>query len=119
MWTAWRRHFTDYPRGLPGAGLLLLRTAVGLIVWFNTGGSVVLMAGCALLAAGLLTPITALVMMATLAMSLYRAAAPHPDMGLLTLSVVCGAIALLGPGAWSLDARLFGRREIAIPRRRL
>jgi hypothetical protein len=25
------------------------------------------------------------------------------------------AIALLGPGAFSLDARLFGRREILIP----
>lgn len=26
------------------------------------------------------------------------------------------ALAFLGPGAWSLDARLFGRREIIIPR---
>jgi hypothetical protein len=26
------------------------------------------------------------------------------------------AVALIGPGAYSLDARLFGRREIIIPR---
>jgi uncharacterized membrane protein YphA (DoxX/SURF4 family) len=29
--------------------------------------------------------------------------------------VIAAAIALLGPGAFSLDARLFGRREIVIP----
>jgi hypothetical protein len=27
-------------------------------------------------------------------------------------------IALLGPGAYSVDARLFGRREIVVPRAR-
>jgi hypothetical protein len=31
------------------------------------------------------------------------------------ISVVAAAIMLLGPGALSLDARLFGRREIIIP----
>jgi uncharacterized membrane protein YphA (DoxX/SURF4 family) len=33
------------------------------------------------------------------------------------LVVICIAITLLGPGAFSLDARLFGRREIIIPGR--
>jgi uncharacterized membrane protein YphA (DoxX/SURF4 family) len=31
------------------------------------------------------------------------------------LAVISLAIVLLGPGAFSLDARLFGRREIVIP----
>jgi uncharacterized membrane protein YphA (DoxX/SURF4 family) len=31
------------------------------------------------------------------------------------LIVTCVSIALLGPGAFSLDGRLFGRREIVIP----
>ena len=35
----------------------------------------------------------------------------------LYLAVMCIAITLLGPGAFSLDARLFGRREIIIPGR--
>jgi uncharacterized membrane protein YphA (DoxX/SURF4 family) len=35
----------------------------------------------------------------------------------LYLVVICIAITLLGPGAFSLDARLFGRREIIIPGR--
>ena len=33
-------------------------------------------------------------------------------MGVLTLEVL-----LVGPGAYSLDARIFGRREIVIPRK--
>ena len=33
----------------------------------------------------------------------------------LYLVVISIAITLLGPGAFSLDARLFGRREIIIP----
>jgi len=33
----------------------------------------------------------------------------------LEMIVMAAAIALLGPGAFSLDARLFGRREIVIP----
>jgi uncharacterized membrane protein YphA (DoxX/SURF4 family) len=32
----------------------------------------------------------------------------------LNLVIICIALALLGPGAFSLDARLFGRREIII-----
>jgi putative oxidoreductase len=27
------------------------------------------------------------------------------------------ALAMLGPGAWSVDARLFGRKRIHIPQR--
>jgi len=34
------------------------------------------------------------------------------------LLLLFAAVALLGPGAISLDARLFGRREINIPRAR-
>jgi len=34
---------------------------------------------------------------------------------ILNLIVLSIAIALLGPGAFSLDARMFGRREITIP----
>jgi uncharacterized membrane protein YphA (DoxX/SURF4 family) len=35
---------------------------------------------------------------------------PHLD-----LAIICVALVLLGPGAFSLDARLFGRREILLP----
>jgi uncharacterized membrane protein YphA (DoxX/SURF4 family) len=35
------------------------------------------------------------------------------------LAAISAALALLGPGAFSLDARLFGRREIIIPESRV
>ena len=35
--------------------------------------------------------------------------------GALCIAAVAGAVALLGPGALSLDARLFGRRELVFP----
>ena len=35
------------------------------------------------------------------------------------LAAISAALVLLGPGAFSLDARLFGRREIIIPEGRV
>jgi hypothetical protein len=35
------------------------------------------------------------------------------------LAAISAALVLLGPGAFSLDARLFGRREIIIPEGRI
>ena len=36
----------------------------------------------------------------------------------ILLGTLGAALALLGPGAWSVDARLFGRREIELPDRK-
>jgi uncharacterized membrane protein YphA (DoxX/SURF4 family) len=36
-------------------------------------------------------------------------------LGFLEVIALAAAIALLGPGAYSVDARLFGRREIVFP----
>ena len=78
------------------------------------------MAGVAglLLILGLLTPVAS-----TLVGGSYigLAFAPptalsHPSPTALTFMLVIAiAIALLGPGAFSFDSRLFGRREIIIP----
>jgi hypothetical protein len=48
--------------------------------------------------------------------------APQPEVNLfdaalpaILMTIVAAAVAFLGPGAFSVDARLFGRREIIIP----
>jgi uncharacterized membrane protein YphA (DoxX/SURF4 family) len=69
---------------------------------------------------GFLTPVTcALTAAGTV---LLRIQAPTPilfDAKLATLlvAIMAAAIGFLGPGAFSLDSRLFGRREIIIPPR--
>ena len=35
----------------------------------------------------------------------------------IALAVLSAVLAMVGPGAWSIDARLFGRRRIDIPER--
>ena len=35
----------------------------------------------------------------------------------IMLATLAATLAMLGPGAWSIDARLFGRKHIDIPKR--
>jgi uncharacterized membrane protein YphA (DoxX/SURF4 family) len=69
----------------------------------------------ALLTIGLWTPIAG-VLTAVAELSLiffhFSDASMH-----ITLAALGVALAMLGPGAWSVDARLFGRKRIQIPHR--
>jgi len=73
------------------------------------------------LLAGMLTPITSLlVVMGTIGYAFSWLPAPSANLLDCKLAVIdvfamATAIAFLGPGAYSLDARFFGRREIFIP----
>jgi uncharacterized membrane protein YphA (DoxX/SURF4 family) len=130
-----QRLFSAFPGRGPGAGLLLLRVAVGIVVIAE--GSIVLSArGSALglliavalilvgtmLTVGVLTPFAGLLaaLMSALGgtpwLALSSATSVDDWVGRLFFVIVSLAIALLGPGAFSLDAYLFGRREIVIPR---
>ena len=66
---------------------------------------------------GVLTPVASLLLVVTVALFWFpqRAAGVFLDtISSCLIAVNATAIALLGPGAFSLDARLFGRREIYI-----
>jgi len=117
-----------FPPGAPGVGLLLLRISVAatfvLSVTQSTRVSAVhvLFVGALLisisLAIGFLTPYLSFV---TCALALLNVYGPDWRTDSLTLNCLVLnplALALLGPGAYSLDARLFGRRVVVVPPRK-
>jgi uncharacterized membrane protein YphA (DoxX/SURF4 family) len=89
------------------AGILITQAAV-LSSWVI---KMLVLAGATLLLLGFMTPIVAVVT------GLISLAVAFSNFEHLELVVLSGVIALLGPGAFSIDARLFGRREVLIPRR--
>lgn len=84
-------------------------------LWMGIAGVVSILGGILLLI-GFLTPVASLVAAAALtlvAVSQAPSGSVPPVNALVILVAI--ATALLGPGALSIDARLFGRREIIIP----
>jgi len=130
------RLFSAFPGGWAGTCLLLLRAVFGLTVLiegrFYLGqpnptaatwslGLFAVAAG-GMLIIGFLTPIAgALVGLAAVGLALSLIPVATPDLWDSQIAVIFGltmllAIIGLGPGAFSVDARVFGRREIIIPR---
>ena len=120
-----QRLFSTFPGGLPGAGLSLLRAATaiplvcaGLLTLASPSPVFLEMvaAGAAiLLLIGLWTPIAGtLIAVAELALAVL-----HPAESWMSIhfAAMAAALAMLGPGRYSLDARLFGRKQIQIPQR--
>ena len=120
-----RRLFSTFARGWPGVGLLLLRVTAGITLvvpsilvlenapTFRTGLFQLCIAIVGLLMiTGLWTPVVATVMAI---LELWRIILRHGDPASdILLCALALAIALLGPGAWSVDARLFGWKRIEI-----
>jgi hypothetical protein len=120
-----QRLFSTFPCGPPGAGLVLLRAAAAIplihagLLTASSPAPVIMelvTAGAAiLLLIGLWTPFAGgLIAVAELGLALSH---PEGPWTFVQFGVLGAALALLGPGGCSVDARLFGRKHIQIPQR--
>ena len=125
-----RRLYSTFAGGLPGTGLLLMRLVVGSalivgassILWsdpppINTTIMSVFLAGCGiLLIPGIWTPVAG-TLVAVIEIWQILTLAGDRWVALL-LGTIGGALAMLGPGLWSVDARLFGWKRVEAPPRK-
>lgn len=116
-----QRLFSMFPAGLPGIGLACLRLAAASALCLampSTAARFPLAAWSLealgfLLIVGLATPVLAGCCAIAGAYALMRnGGAAWPCAGVVIPAAV--ALALLGPGAYSVDARLFGRKSVVL-----
>ena len=124
-----RRLYSTFAGGWPGIGLLILRLVLGFVLivrasfklWSDpplnlTIASVILLAGAILLMLGLWTPIAGTIVALV---ELWKILTLPGDKAVwLLLGTIGCAVAMLGPGLWSVDARLFGWKRVEAPPRK-
>ena len=124
-----RRLFSTFARGWPGVGLFVLRLVVGIaLIWRAIAElsssapihaialHVIAISAGLLLLIGLWTPVAgAAVVLFELRRILWKLDDPWISVLMGTMAL---AIALVGPGFWSLDARLYGWKVINLPPRK-
>lgn len=120
--------FSTFPSYWPGAGLLLLRLTAGLplviqgILEFRAASQSAMIAFAAGTAAsgilvliGLWTPFAAILgTLLELCLVFCRTGFEGTP---IVLAALTASLAMLGPCAWSIDGRLFGRKRIEFPDR--
>ena len=122
-----RRSFSHFARGWPGTGLLLIRSLLGLTVICHevrallsnpftlfSAISVTLIIAGVLLIVGLWTPIAGILVGVLQIPYLLHSANPWMY---LRLGIFASALAMVGPGGWSIDAHLFGWKRLEVPPR--
>jgi putative oxidoreductase len=124
-----RKLFPTFARSWPGVGLLLLRVTAGMALVGNGAGMLrggfpietiiaylAFAIGGLFLAIGLWTPAAGTFIAI---IEIWRIVSHDGDRWINALiAVQCSALTLLGPGAWSVDARLFGWKRIDIRNRK-
>jgi len=116
-----QRLFSTFPNSWPGGGLLILRIAAAVATILCAFGAplqdlsgkvfqVIASTTGALLLIGLWTPVAGLLQVCV---ELTGGFGYH-TLGLspFLLSALGLTLSMTGPGAWSVDARLFGRKQI-------
>jgi uncharacterized membrane protein YphA (DoxX/SURF4 family) len=122
-----QRLFSTFADGWPGAGLLLLRllTASALIHFgiecvrhapppLMVILQVIGIAAGAFLLVGMFTPVAGvLAVTVKLWLAAWRLSSNSGDLWVvLAQGILAAVLAMTGPGAWSIDARRFGRKHI-------
>ena len=121
-----QRLFSTFPNGWPGRGLLLQRLVIATFLFFFgftdfrdaqpfslIFPQVIAEGAAVFLLLGLWTPICgALVTLVEVWIAITR---PGTDGISILLATLGATLAMIGPGAWSVDARLFGRKHFEIP----
>lgn len=123
-----QRLFSTFAEGWPGAGLLVQRILTssvllyfGITHFLETGGFdlknlpylIAAVAGLFLLL-GLLTPFAGITI--ALAEVWIQLACRGSSLTPIMLAGLGGTIAMIGPGLWSIDAKLYGRKHLEVPR---
>ena len=122
-----QRLFSTFADGWPGRGLLLLRLLTSFaLIHFGIAGlreapplatAVLKIVGAGagiFLLLGLWTPVAGAllaIVKAWIAFSRYSSHSGDPWIPIM-FAALGAALAMVGPGAWSIDARLFGRKRI-------
>jgi putative oxidoreductase len=123
-----QRLFSAFPNGWPGRGLLLQRAVTAALLSYSGFQSLNEASGVALifqpmiatgagffLLIGLWTPICG-TLIAVAEVSIALSCADGGRIQIL-LATSAATLAMIGPGAWSMDARLFGRKHYEFPQR--
>ena len=125
-----QRLYSMFPQGGPGLGLLLLRMATAAMFVlnvthrFNFSSPALYWVAVSLIAVislslclGFLTPILAVIACATAVANLFLGDQAGDFVFILRI-LTSAALFFLGPGAYSVDAKLFGLRVTVVPPRK-
>ena len=120
-----QRLFSNFANGWPGRGLLFQRALTAAVLthcvvsrltegsWFAALPELIAAGLGIFILVGLWTPLVGtLVGLTEVWILISRSTGSWIHLILATLALT---LAMIGPGAWSLDARLFGRRHIKAP----
>ena len=121
-----QRLFSTFADGWPGGGILLLRVLAGgalinrglagINVEGHTGPAAAQIAGAAaglMILGGLWTPVVGI--LAGILETWIGFTEPGTQSFAIMLAGLGISLAMIGPGAWSIDARLYGRKQILPP----